>query len=122
PKWRNWQTRMVQVHVRATGWRFKSSLRHLFALDATRTGGWSDGSILLIERSDEPPVFSLPQEDFAALAYVSKSTWGASRAASSISKYSAGPTPAKLAKKLLGNCRVNRFSVSTLSLYRIRST
>ena len=28
PKWRNWQTRMVQVHVLARVWRFKSSLRH----------------------------------------------------------------------------------------------
>ena len=23
--WRNWQTRMVQVHVKAISWRFKSS-------------------------------------------------------------------------------------------------
>ena len=26
--WRNWQTRMVQVHVRALSWRFKSSYPH----------------------------------------------------------------------------------------------
>ena len=26
--WRNWQTRMVQVHVRAISWRFKSSYPH----------------------------------------------------------------------------------------------
>src|SRR5215510_11851165 len=28
PKWRNWQTRMVQVHVPATVWGFESLLRH----------------------------------------------------------------------------------------------
>ena len=28
PKWRNWQTRMVQVHVLARVWGFKSLLRH----------------------------------------------------------------------------------------------
>src|SRR5436305_14980186 len=28
PKWRNWQTRMVQVHVPARVWGFKSLLRH----------------------------------------------------------------------------------------------
>ncbi len=26
--WRNWQTRMVQVHVLAREWRFKSSYPH----------------------------------------------------------------------------------------------
>ena len=26
--WRNWQTRMVQVHVLARAWRFKSSYPH----------------------------------------------------------------------------------------------
>ncbi len=26
--WRNWQTRMVQVHVKAISWRFKSSYPH----------------------------------------------------------------------------------------------
>src|ERR1700749_484595 len=33
PKWRNWQTRMVQVHVPARVWGFESLLRHheLFA-------------------------------------------------------------------------------------------
>src|SRR6185312_6022544 len=28
PKWRNWQTRMVQVHVFARMWGFESPLRH----------------------------------------------------------------------------------------------
>ena len=28
PKWRNWQTRMVQVHVSARTWGFESLLRH----------------------------------------------------------------------------------------------
>src|SRR5437868_6174249 len=28
PKWRNWQTRMVQVHVPARAWGFESLLRH----------------------------------------------------------------------------------------------
>src|ERR1019366_6581749 len=28
PKWRNWQTRMVQVHVPARVWGFESPLRH----------------------------------------------------------------------------------------------
>ncbi len=28
PKWRNWQTRMVQVHVGAIPWKFESSLGH----------------------------------------------------------------------------------------------
>jgi hypothetical protein len=28
PKWRNWQTRMVQVHVPARVWGFESLLRH----------------------------------------------------------------------------------------------
>ena len=27
-KWRNWQTRMIQVHVSARMWRFESSLPH----------------------------------------------------------------------------------------------
>ena len=30
PKWRNWQTRMVQVHVPARVWGFESLLRHQF--------------------------------------------------------------------------------------------
>ena len=30
PKWRNWQTRMVQVHVLARVWGFESLLRHQF--------------------------------------------------------------------------------------------
>src|SRR5580698_1472937 len=34
PKWRNWQTRVVQVHVLARVWGFESLLRHqLFPLD-----------------------------------------------------------------------------------------
>ena len=28
PKWRNWQTRVVQVHVLARVWGFESLLRH----------------------------------------------------------------------------------------------
>ena len=28
PKWRNWQTRMIQGHVVATPWKFESSLGH----------------------------------------------------------------------------------------------
>ena len=28
PKWRNWQTRMIQVHVSERMWKFESSLRH----------------------------------------------------------------------------------------------
>ena len=32
PKWRNWQTRMVQVHVLARVWGFESLLRHQFIL------------------------------------------------------------------------------------------
>ena len=28
PLWRNWQTRMVQVHVHASGWGFNSLQRH----------------------------------------------------------------------------------------------
>jgi hypothetical protein len=28
PEWRNWQTRMVQVHVLARVWGFESLLRH----------------------------------------------------------------------------------------------
>jgi hypothetical protein len=31
PKWRNWQTRMVQVHVLARVWGFESLLRHQFS-------------------------------------------------------------------------------------------
>ena len=31
--WRNWQTRMVQVHVRAISWRFKSSYPHHVGTD-----------------------------------------------------------------------------------------
>ena len=34
PKWRNWQTRMVQVHVPARVWGFESLLRHQEALPA----------------------------------------------------------------------------------------
>ena len=29
PKWRNWQTRMIQVHVVETPWKFESSLGHV---------------------------------------------------------------------------------------------
>src|SRR5450432_1987962 len=36
PKWRNWQTRMVQVHVPARVWGFESLLRHQIALIADR--------------------------------------------------------------------------------------
>jgi hypothetical protein len=28
PKWRNWQTRMIQGHVPARVWGFESPLRH----------------------------------------------------------------------------------------------
>jgi hypothetical protein len=31
PEWRNWQTRMVQVHVLARVWGFESLLRHQFS-------------------------------------------------------------------------------------------
>jgi hypothetical protein len=34
PKWRNWQTRMVQVHVPATAWGFESLLRHQHLVSA----------------------------------------------------------------------------------------
>ena len=33
PKWRNWQTRMVQVHVLARVWGFESLLRHQYLFD-----------------------------------------------------------------------------------------
>ena len=32
PKWRNWQTRVVQVHVLARVWGFESLLRHHFII------------------------------------------------------------------------------------------
>jgi hypothetical protein len=35
PKWRNWQTRMVQVHVPARVWGFESLLRHQSFLEKT---------------------------------------------------------------------------------------
>jgi hypothetical protein len=39
PKWRNWQTRMVQVHVPARVWGFESLLRHqLFSSNHFRGG------------------------------------------------------------------------------------
>ena len=31
PRWRNWQTRYLEVVVRATGWRFESSPGHFTA-------------------------------------------------------------------------------------------
>ena len=34
--WRNWQTRMVQVHVPARVWGFESLLRHQAAIPARR--------------------------------------------------------------------------------------
>src|SRR5258708_39264902 len=39
PKWRNWQTRMVQVHVPARVWGFESLLRHqnFFGFSLIRT-------------------------------------------------------------------------------------
>ncbi len=37
PKWRNWQTRMVQGHVPARVWGFKSPLRHHGSLTKRRT-------------------------------------------------------------------------------------
>src|SRR6185312_1837145 len=37
PKWRNWQTRVVQVHVLAREWRFESSFRH--QISEVRTKG-----------------------------------------------------------------------------------
>src|SRR6516164_1977197 len=36
PKWRNWQTRMVQVHVPARVWGFESLLRHQSMVRAPR--------------------------------------------------------------------------------------
>src|SRR3954469_21810906 len=35
PKWRNWQTRVVQVHVLARVWGFESLLRHQCSLNST---------------------------------------------------------------------------------------
>src|SRR5208283_3506812 len=32
PKWRNWQTRVVQVHVLARVWGFESLLRHQISI------------------------------------------------------------------------------------------
>jgi hypothetical protein len=48
PKWRNWQTRMVQGHVPARVWGFKSPLRHHKSLikhrgECTRQTGISSG-------------------------------------------------------------------------------
>ena len=39
PRWWNWQTRMVQVHVGATPWRFKSSPRQTL-LDTNKKKGY----------------------------------------------------------------------------------
>ena len=33
PPWRNWQTRMIQVHVPARAWWFDSTRRHLHKLE-----------------------------------------------------------------------------------------
>ena len=38
PKWRNWQTRVVQVHVLAREWRFESSFRHQNLVPERRAG------------------------------------------------------------------------------------
>src|SRR6202041_477218 len=40
PKWRNWQTRMVQVHVPARVWGFESLLRHQFSQRALFSVLW----------------------------------------------------------------------------------
>gem|GEM_PF-2444001 len=50
PEWRNWQTRMVQVHVPARACRFKSCLRYFF--------GQMQMSLLRRCRS---PIFDLQQ-------------------------------------------------------------
>src|SRR5471032_743940 len=43
--WRNWQTRMVQVHVPSREWRFKSSHPHqLFQQDTLENGPQMPGS------------------------------------------------------------------------------
>jgi hypothetical protein len=39
PKWRNWQTRMVQVHVPARVWGFESLLRHHLTTQAPDCNG-----------------------------------------------------------------------------------
>jgi hypothetical protein len=40
PKWRNWQTRVVQVHVLARVWGFESLLRHQILLIERAASGW----------------------------------------------------------------------------------
>src|SRR5262245_20054557 len=49
PKWRSWQTRMVQVHVPARVWGFESLLRHQSFLLKTTTLG--RGGILFLDRN-----------------------------------------------------------------------
>jgi hypothetical protein len=41
PKWRNWQTRVVQVHVLARVWGFESLLRHQNSKIAQKNNGFS---------------------------------------------------------------------------------
>src|SRR5579872_7045688 len=65
PKWRNWQTRMVQVHVLARVWGFESLLRHqtvkpILRFDWSESGGnfraASATHRLLICHPERPPI------------------------------------------------------------------
>jgi hypothetical protein len=46
--WRNWQTRMVQVHVAARPWRFKSSHPHQLQPSLLSTGTAEGGPDRLV--------------------------------------------------------------------------
>src|SRR5690348_3023784 len=55
PKWRNWQTRMVQVHVPARVWGFESLLRHQNKLSSCPGEATSDLSPALSLRPRKTP-------------------------------------------------------------------
>src|SRR5215467_4185347 len=61
PSWRNWQTRMVQVHVPATVWGFESLRWH----QKRRS---SQGSRVRLSRSHSGPWYPRNLESFAAAA------------------------------------------------------
>lgn len=58
--WRNWQTRMVQVHMKAISCRFKSCYLHQTKIIRTKSSLWETGSdYLFISTDTKAPTFRM---------------------------------------------------------------
>lgn len=63
--WRNWQTRMVQVHMKAISCRFKSCYLHQTKIIRTKSSLWGTGSdYFFISTDTKTPTFRMALSSF----------------------------------------------------------